>query len=591
MQLGQTKARTIQKNLETSSKHSVLVQFKARLEERIAVLSNTITRNRSLQHLPATCIEKAVCMKTNEKLFHRVSACKISSYGAETEVASTKEYQACLIPQSNNRTRIAEKQSKSWFSSSRITRTMSSSCRTWIRPKRSAKGRRSWSPTWATRRSSSFAKPLPRNNAPDCALYCEIGIVYCSCGRSLKPSQGTKHFDKKNYDAWSIPGYVIRKNLTRGAKHGASEGQRMYCKAKGKLANPSMVEIWIPWQSTEGVDRYICRRSHSTDDMCAWFKELAGLKFDLRPKIGFHPRVMFHLAPHSTLNTSTSSLSPTSPVLLSSSSPNPDLLSTHPYFHCEHPRQDGHFYGIPTSRSGRPTVEDACRWQDATSCQFPAALSKRILPMVARRGPCAADHVPPCWGKPASTKVVVTTPFWKDGTMMTITASLCQTLGGLRSKLFRMTNLHWKTTPIFAATEGRDRNEKKWVLSLNKEGVQGPLHQRPGLVKAKRELKRLHDEHVMETSEGNTPVHPIQRSRQRRNQQFEGLEEIWLSSRSSNPLKSQGETCGIQHLRLHQLKGNRLTSVDWTAAIFLVQRCFFFFRLQEIEFLGNRPGV
>ena len=32
---------------------------------------------------------------------------------------------------------------------------------------------------------------------------------------------------------------------------------------------------------------------HSTDDMCAW------LKFELRPKRGFHPRVMFHFAPHS----------------------------------------------------------------------------------------------------------------------------------------------------------------------------------------------------------------------------------------------------------------------------------------------------
>ena len=38
--------------------------------------------------------------------------------------------------------------------------------------------------------------------------------------------------------------------------------------------------------------------------------------------------------PHSTLNTSTSSLPPTSPVLLSSSTPNPDLLSTHPFIHC-----------------------------------------------------------------------------------------------------------------------------------------------------------------------------------------------------------------------------------------------------------------
>ena len=44
-------------------------------------------------------------------------------------------------------------------------------------------------------------------------------------------------------------------------------------------------------------------------------------------------------------------------------------------------------------------------------------------------------------------------------------------------------------------------------------------------LKAKRELKRLHDEHVKETSEGNTLVHLIQRPRQRRYQQFEELEE------------------------------------------------------------------
>ena len=52
---------------------------------------------------------------------------------------------------------------------------------------------------------------------------------------------------------------------------------------------------------------------------------------------------MFHLALHSTLNTSTSSLSlsPTSPVLRSSSSPNPDLWSKHPFVHREDPRWDG----------------------------------------------------------------------------------------------------------------------------------------------------------------------------------------------------------------------------------------------------------
>ena len=51
------------------------------------------------------------------------------------------------------------------------------------------------------------------------------------------------------------------------------------------------------------------------------------------------------------------------------------------------------------------------------------------------------------------------------------------------------------------------------------------MNQRPDFADAKREFKRLHDEHVKETSEGNTPIHPQQRTRQRRNQQFEGLEE------------------------------------------------------------------
>ena len=44
-----------------------------------------------------------------------------------------------------------------------------------------------------------------------------------------------------------------------------------------------------------------------------------------------------------------------------------------------------------------------------------------------------------------------------------------------------------------ATPKERTRNEKHWVLSLNKEGVQGPLNQRPDFVEAKRELKRLHD--------------------------------------------------------------------------------------------------
>ena len=49
---------------------------------------------------------------------------------------STIVSQAYHIPLSNNRTRIAKKKSKSWFSSSRITRTRILSCRTWRRLKK-----------------------------------------------------------------------------------------------------------------------------------------------------------------------------------------------------------------------------------------------------------------------------------------------------------------------------------------------------------------------------------------------------------------------------------------------------------------------
>ena len=131
-----------------------------------------------------------------------------------------------------------------------------------------------------------------------------------------------------------------------------------------------------------------------------------------------------------------------------------------------------------------------------------------------------------CCRKLANPSMVDTKPFWKDGTRMTHAASLCQILGGLRSRLFRMTNLHWKTTPkLLQEMKELETRKINWVLSLDNEGVQGPLNQRTDFVEAKRELKRLHDEHVKETSEGSTPIHPVQRTRQRRNPQFDGLEE------------------------------------------------------------------
>ena len=57
----------------------------------------------------------------------------------------------------------------------------------------------------------------------------------------------------------------------------------------------------------------------------------------------------------------------------------------------------------------------------------------------------------------------------------------------------------------YIAREERDRLEKSCVLKLNIESAQRPLNQRPDFVEAKREMKRLHDENVKETSE----THPF----------------------------------------------------------------------------------
>ena len=55
---------------------------------------------------------------------------------------------------------------------------------------------------------------------------------------------------------------------------------------------------------------------------------------------------------------------------------------------------------------------------------------------------------------------------------------------------------------IYVATKAEIiQNSKHWILTLNTEGPQPPLNQRPDFAKAKRECKRLHDEHLARTQE------------------------------------------------------------------------------------------
>ena len=74
-----------------------------------------------------------------------------------------------------------------------------------------------------------------KQQCPECNTHWEIGSIYCSCGRNMKSSQRPSEFEQNNYDVTSIPGYVIKKNSSRGAKHGPSERQKMYYQANQML--------------------------------------------------------------------------------------------------------------------------------------------------------------------------------------------------------------------------------------------------------------------------------------------------------------------------------------------------------------------
>ena len=97
------------------------------------------------------------------------------------------------------------------------------------------------------------------------------------------------------------------------------------------------------------VDRFTCHtphfhmHSHSTVQMTCvhWLKGPESSRRVVLRETFLHPRVMSHFWCTRTLSTSFPSLSSTSPVLMSPSSPKPDLLSTYPIIHCEDARQDG----------------------------------------------------------------------------------------------------------------------------------------------------------------------------------------------------------------------------------------------------------
>ena len=104
----------------------------------------------------------------------------------------------------------------------------------------------------------------------DCNAFSEIGIICCSCGRNLKYSRSPTTFQKTNCDFTSIPGFGIKKNSSRGPKHGVSERQVMFYKAKQMLEKARQSKhgnhptIFSRWYEQEGYRKSLAE--HNIDE-------------------------------------------------------------------------------------------------------------------------------------------------------------------------------------------------------------------------------------------------------------------------------------------------------------------------------------
>ena len=109
----------------------------------------------------------------------------------------------------------------------------------------------------------------------------------------------------------------------------------------------------------------------------------------------------------------------------------------------------------------------------------------------------------------------------------------------------------------YVATQAeRIRNSTLWIHTLNQEGAQQPLHQRPDFAQAKRECMRLHDEHMAKTQQDCRTTLRSQQIRQRRGQRLTELKNMTTQStlaQAGGSMKSRGETC--RQLRPRQQKG------------------------------------
>ena len=86
------------------------------------------------------------------------------------------------------------------------------------------------------------------------------GIVYCTCGTCLIPSEQIRKLSRENFDTLSTSNYVIVKGPDHGARCGQSEKEQEYHKAHEALKKARKKDFKTFLQGFQEYDIY--RDSH-----------------------------------------------------------------------------------------------------------------------------------------------------------------------------------------------------------------------------------------------------------------------------------------------------------------------------------------
>ena len=81
---------------------------------------------------------------------------------------------------------------------------------------------------WGNAEFFELCETFPKVQCCHCLLYCNQGIVYCTCGQFLVDSESRRKFNKLRLDALSIPNCVIKNWRGHGARHCKTEEKKEY---------------------------------------------------------------------------------------------------------------------------------------------------------------------------------------------------------------------------------------------------------------------------------------------------------------------------------------------------------------------------